>query len=135
MVLTGPFVLNASPTALLERAKKIEECCFELLRKRVHLLIPRSKWFTSDSIFVNDICLFFLDDCSFKSRCVSWHYGRVTAISGIRLTIEYTSGSGTKKLLERSKRQVVRIASEDELNFNTKSHFDSISKPSGFSKC
>jgi hypothetical protein len=53
-----------------------------------------------------------------------WHYGVVVAIDGLRLTIEYTlPPSVTRKLIERSKRDVVRIAGEDELDFNTESHF------------
>ena len=131
--LSGPFVLDAPLSSLLKRSQEIENCCFDLLQKRVHLFIPRSKWFANDSIFTNDICLFFLDDSPMKARNTLWHYGRVIAVNGGRLQIEYSVGSSSKRILERSKRQIVRIASEEELNFNTHEHFDSIVRTSGYS--
>ena len=66
-----------------------------------------------------------MSETSFKPRSMVWHYAKVVKIKGLRLTLEYTSqGSNAKKLIERSKRQVVRIAHENELNFNTKAHYE-----------
>jgi hypothetical protein len=48
---------------------------------------------------------------------------RVIEVKGLRLTLEYCVGASTSfKKIERSKRSVVRIASEEELDFNTKQH-------------
>jgi len=131
--LSGPMVLDSSPSSLLERANEVEKCFFSLLLKQIHLLVPRSKWFQSDKLFPNDICLFFIEE-GFKSRNLTWHYAKVISITGSRIKLEYSlTGIGPKKLIERSKRQLVRVCSEDELNFNTKEHFKEVIKPSGLS--
>ena len=64
--------------------------------------------------------LFFLDT-HMKSMGTTWHYGLVTNVSGLTLTLEYTvPPSNTKKSLMRSKDS--RIAHEAELDFNTEAH-------------
>ena len=84
---------------------------------------------------MNDICLFFLQESNFKTRNLLWHYARVTKVSGSRLTLEYCiSSSSTKRVIERSKRQVVRVATEEELNLTNQKRFENIVKISGVSK-
>ena len=107
---------------------------FKLFVKRAHLFIPKSKWYSSDSIFVNDLCLFFLNDSQMKARLTKWHFGLVTEIKGSQVTLEYClTDSGTRKTLTRCKRQLVRIAGEEELNLNDQAHFDKITKIDGLS--
>ena len=131
--LAGPMILNAAPSSLMERVNEVEECFFNNLLKFTHLLIPRSKWFQSDDLFVNDIVLFFIDEMHIKKRSMTWHYARVRSIDGQRVIVEYSTSSNTKKTLERSKRDLVRIASEDELCFNTCEHHDKVLKSLGMS--
>ena len=112
---------------MFQRSLDAQETFFKLLHKQLFLLIPKSKWYTSDEVFVNDYVLFFFEDSSFKPRSRPWHLGRVVSISGSRLTIEYNLGmSGSTKLIERSKRDCCRIASEEELQYNSNSHMDKI---------
>ena len=56
-----------------------------------YLLIPKSKWFTSDEVNIEDKALFFIDENLIKTRNQVWKYGLVTAISGQRITLEYTT--------------------------------------------
>jgi hypothetical protein len=122
--LTGPLIIDNTPSVVLERIQDVQEAWYKLFLKTLHLFVPRPKWYESDDVFVHDIVLFFIDDSPIKQRSMIWHYGVVVAIDGLRLTIEYTlPPSVTRKLIERSKRDVVRIAGEDELDFNTESHF------------
>ena len=125
--LIGPLLLDVAPSLLLERAQEIEGCFFNLLMKRVHLLIPRSKWYDSDKIFPNDICLFFLTESEMKSRLTTWHYARVISVQGSRLILQYCiNGSSSKSVIQRCKRQVVRICSEEELSKNDYQKLQSI---------
>ena len=62
-----------------------------------------------------------------KTRNQFWKYGIVTEVSGHRLTSEYTTqGSFSKKLIQRSKRDVVYIVDESQLYFNCRTHFEKI---------
>ena len=124
--LSGPMLLNATPSSCLQRSIEVEENFYDLLLKRTHLFIPRSKWNTSDDIFEGDVVLFFFNDSNLKARNTNWHYGRVLSVKGSRLMIEYSGG----KKLERSKRQVVRISAEDEICFNSNAHHDKITNSS-----
>ena len=125
--LSGPMILDSTLSGMLERSSEIEKCFFEQLVKQLHLLIPRSKWFSSDKLFVNDICLFFMNDSVMKSRMVIWHYGTVISIINTRVTLQYKINNVSKSI-QRSKRQIVRIASEHELNTSQKAHFKTITK-------
>ena len=125
--LAGPLVLTSKPSTMFERALDAQETFYKLLHKQMFLLIPRPKWFKSDQLSINDIVLFFLDDSPFKERSRPWHYGRVINLSGNQVTLEYTIGSSTtKKSISRTKRTCCRIASEEELCFNSSKHMDSI---------
>ena len=127
--LTSSIVIDSSPSQMIERNQEIEEHFFRLLLKRVHLFIPKSKWFKTDDIFVNDICLFFIDDPGFKPRSTKWHYGKVIAIKNNRISLSYKlPGSVSMKTIVRSARDVVRVASEGELEFNTRLHHKNISQ-------
>jgi hypothetical protein len=67
-----------------------------------------------------DVVLFFVEP---ELKSARWHYALVKEVKGRRLILEYTNPpSDSKKLIERSKRDVVRVAHEDELDFNTMSH-------------
>ena len=117
------MLLDCTPTQILDRIQHAQVTFYKLLSKQMHLLIPKPKWFTSDKVNVGDIALFFIDENLMKTRNQVWKYGLVTAISGQRITLEYTTqNSFTKKFIERSKRDIVRIASENELDFNSRSH-------------
>jgi hypothetical protein len=121
--ISGPLLLDCTPTQILDRIQDAQITFYKLLSKQMHLLIPKPKWFTSDKLNVGDIALFFIDENLMKTRNQFWKYGLVTAISGQRITLEYTTqNSFTKKSIERSKRDIVRIASENELDFNSRSH-------------
>ena len=97
--LAGPLILDNCLSAMFQRSLDAQETSFKLLHKQLFLLIPKSKWYTSDEVFVNDYVLFFFEDSSFKPRSRPWHLGRVVSISGSRLTIEYNLGmSGSTKL-------------------------------------
>ena len=123
--LVGPFVVDCTPSQIFLRNCEVQKTFLKLLVKQIHLFIPKSKWFTSDQVFLGDLVMFFIGESELKPRSQVWHYGRVVEINGKRLTLEYTLfPSNTKKLIERSKRDVVRIASEDELCFNSKDHKD-----------
>ena len=115
--LAGPIYLDSTPSNVLARINKAQTTFYQLLHKQIHLFIPRSKWFKTSDIHVDDIVLFFLEESQLKQRLVTWHYARVTTIVGTRLTLEYTIyPSSVKKYIERGPRQVVRIASEEELS-------------------
>jgi hypothetical protein len=125
--LVGPMMLDAPPSLILERAKEAQETFFRLASKQLHLLIPKPKWFKSSTIMAGDIVLFFMKENSLKASNQTWKYGSVKSISGQRLTIEYTlQGSFSKKLIERSVRDCVRIANESELDFNTQRHHERV---------
>jgi hypothetical protein len=129
--LSGPLIIDSTPSSVLQRICEVEQSFFALLIKTAHLYIPKSKWFSSDAVFINDIVLFFIEEPKFQ-RSSPWHYARVKGINGKRLTLEYTIGnSKSKKLIERSKRQVIRIANENELDFNSRSHFQDVLKLNG----
>ena len=115
--LAGPIYLDSTPSNILARINKAQTTFYQLLHKQIHLFIPKSKWFKTSDIHVDDIVLFFLEESQLKQRLVTWHYARVTTIVGARLTLEYTIyPSSVKKYIERGPRQVVRIASEEELS-------------------
>ena len=125
--LSGPMILDASPTQIVDRINEAQETFYQLLVKQIHLLVPKPKWFKTSHVSVGDIVLFFIEENLLKSRNQFWKYGIVTSISGSRLTIQYTTqNSFAKKLIERNKRDVVRIASESELDFNSKSHKEKV---------
>ena len=130
--LSGPLILDSSPSAVLDRLKSAQEAWYGLFLKQAHLFVPRSKWFTSDDVAVGDIVLFFLES---QLKSTRWHYALVKEVRGHRLILEYTlSPSDTKKLIERSKRDVVRIACEDELDFNTNAHAERVMDSSSTSR-
>ena len=116
-VLASPMLIDVLPSACLNRTINLQENFYELLLKRSHLFIPKSQWYTTDEIFIDDLVLFFIDESAFKPRNITWHYARVLSISGSRLTLNYSG-----KILERSKRQVVRVCAEEELDFNSSHH-------------
>ena len=125
--LAGPLILDSRLSTSFGRALEAQECFYNMLKDQIVFLIPKSKWYTSDEVFPNDYVLFFLDDSPLKSSTRPWHLGRVLSVSGQRLSIEYCIGI-SKKVLERSKRTCVRIASEEELIFNTVEHKDKVVK-------
>ena len=109
--LTGPLVIDSCMSAMFERALEAQKTFFKLMYKQLFLFVPKSKWYTSDEVFVNDVILFFFDDSNFKPRSRPWHYGRVTKVEGSRLEVEYSLGmSHSKRFVERSKRNCCRIA-------------------------
>ena len=125
--LTGPMHIDLRPSSIYRRAIDAQETFFMLLHKHLYSLVPKSKWFSSDHIQLDDIVVFFFDDSPLKVRSRPWHFGRVIAIDGSRLTLEYTIGmSNVKKCIERSKRDCCRIAAEDELIFNTHDHLNKV---------
>ena len=120
--MVGPLVINATPSLSFERLQEAQEEWYRLFMKQIHLFVPSPKWFHSDYVGVGDVVLFFLDT-HMKSTGTTWHYGLVTNVSGLTLTLECTvPPSNTKKSLMHSKRDVVRIAHEAELDFNTEAH-------------
>jgi len=120
--LASPIYLDSCPSNMLARISEAQISFYSLLHKQIHLFIPKSKWFKTSEIFVNDIVLFFLDQSQLKQRLDTWHYARVKSISGTRITLEYTLyPSTTKKLIERRPREIVRIASEEELRQSSRS--------------
>lgn len=130
--LSGPLILDCSPSAVLDRLKSAQETWYRIFLKQAHLFVPRSKWFTSSDVAVGDIVLFFLES---QLKATKWHYALVKEVKGHRLTLEYTlPPSDTKKLIERSKRDVVRIACEDELDFNTNAHAQRVTNSSATSR-
>ena len=127
--LAGPMHIDFRLSSIHRRAIEAQETFFQLLHKHLYSLVPKSKWFSSDHIDLNDIVIFFFEDSLINHRSRPWHFGRVIAIDGSRLTIEYTVGmSDVKKAIERSKRDCCRISSEDELIFNSRSHMENINK-------
>jgi len=120
--MIGPLVIDATPSLALERLQAAQEEWYRIFTRQLHLFVPSPKWFHSDDVQIGDVVLFFLSE-HMKASGTTWHYGMVTAISGLTLTIEYTvPPSNTKKSLQRSKRDVIRIASESELDFNSEAH-------------
>lgn len=120
--LSGPLIIDSDPSAILDRVSAAQKEWYSIFLKQLHLFIPSPKWFDTDHVAVGDVVLFFIET-QFKSTGTVWHYGLVTQVDGLRLTIEYTvPPSNTKKSLERSKRDVVRIAPESELDFNSSAH-------------
>ena len=120
--MIGPLIIDATPSLSFERLKAAQEEWYSIFMKQIHLFVPSPKWFHSDHVSLGDVVLFFLDT-HMKSTGTVWHYGLVTNVSGLTLTIEYTvPPSNTKKSLARAKRDVVRIAHETELDFNTEAH-------------
>ena len=114
-------------SSIYERAIEAQETFFELLHKHLYALIPKSKWFSTDNIAVNDIVIFFFDESQLKPRNRPWHLGRVISITKGRLIIEYTLGmSNSKKTIERTKRTCCRISAEDELIYNSREHMEKI---------
>ena len=124
----GPFILPGSPSSMLERVQKVQEEFFRIFLKSLHLFIPCPKWFKSDLLEVNDIVVFFTQE-SFKVHSCSWHYAQVTEVHGNRLTLRYFQGQqGSEKTIERQKRDVVRVASMEELNMSSADHFKKLCK-------
>ena len=122
-VLSSPMLIDVLPSVCLIRSINLQENFYDLLLKRSHLFIPKSQWYATDTIFIDDLVLFFLNDLNLKPRNITWHYARVLSISGSRLTLNFSG-----KILERSKRQVVRVCSERELDFNSHPHFERLKK-------
>jgi hypothetical protein len=118
--LCGPLIIEGSPSAMLDRMKAVQETWYTIFLKQAHLFVPRPKWFRSDDVNAGDVVLFFVEP---ELKSARWHYALVKEVKGRRLILEYTNPpSDSKKLIERSKRDVVRVAHEDELDFNTMSH-------------
>ena len=122
--LSGPMLIDIAPSACLQRSIEAQEFFYDLLLQQTHLFIPKSKWFNSSTLLIGDICLFYFQEANLKARNVTWHYGRVISITKSHVTLSYATG----KILERSFRQIVRVCAEEELIFNSKSHYEKISK-------
>ena len=121
--LVGPMILDASPSTMLKRILEVQETFFAISSKQLHLLIPKPKWFKSSKVAVEDIVMFYISENPLNPRNQFWKYGKVVAVSGQRLAIEYTvQNSFTKKQLERSIRDCVRITCESELEYNSNVH-------------
>jgi hypothetical protein len=120
--LVGPLIIDATPSSSLERSFAAQEEWYKLFLRQLHLFVPSPKWFKTDQVATGDIVLFFLET-HMKSTGTTWHFGLVVAVSGLTVTIEYTvPPSNNKKSLQRSRRDVVRLAHESELDFNTELH-------------
>lgn len=111
---------------MLERVQRVQEEFFKIFLKSLHLFIPRPKWFKSDLLEVKDIVIFFIQE-SFKVHSCIWHYAQVTGIQGNRLTLRYFQGKGGERTVERQRRDVVRVASLEELNMTSADQFKKIS--------
>ena len=63
---------------------------------------------------------------------MDWYYGKVISIIRNTVELSYSVGDGipeltpTKRTVKRARRDIVRIASESELNFGTKDHLNEI---------
>jgi hypothetical protein len=99
---------------MLDRMKAGLEILYTIFLKQAHLFVPYPKWFRSDDMNAEDVVLFFVEP-EMKSALRSCQGGDI---------LEYTKKGVLiqKTLIERSKRNVVRIAPEYELDFNTISH-------------
>ena len=128
--MNTPFYLEGTKTQMLEKINSSQSDFYKLFIDQVPSLIGKPKWPKSSEIFVNDIILFFLEESRMGKKYIDWHYWRVLSIKKNAIEIQYTVGNGDvnvlpkPKSLVRSRRDIVRIASESELDFGTKSHYN-----------
>ena len=128
--MNTPFYLEGTKTQMLEKINSSQSDFYKLFIDQVPSLIGKPKWPKSSEILVNDIILFFLEESKMGKKYMDWHYGRVLSIKKNAIEIQYTVGNGDvnvlskPKRLVRSRRDIVRIASESELDFGTKSHYN-----------
>ena len=132
--MNTPFYLEGTKAQMLERVNSIQTDYYKLFVDLIPSLIAKPKWPISSNISINDIVLFFLEESKMGKKYMDWHYGRVLSINKNDIEVQYTVGKAEiqtiskVKTLIRSRRDLVRIASESELDFGTSTHFERISK-------
>ena len=124
--LETSMYLSNCPQSIMERNKLIQEEWYKIFVSRIHHLLPRPKWFKTDSIKVDDIVLFIFEDGLTKKLTI-WKIGKVVNVQKSKIQVQYSISSSTKpKVIIRNPREICKIYSADELGLNTVDHYKRI---------
>ena len=134
------FTTTALPSDILNRNRRITAGFLKLIMDRAHQLIYswRGKWNKSDDRIpvVDDIVLFRFSDNESLREQEQWKLGRVVSTTPTRSRIMYPAKSQRleipkMKFLERSHRDVVILAGEDDPDLNSEEYFQQIISKNG----
>ena len=132
--LEGSFSLKGSTAQdLLEKNKKIQQIWYQTFIDRLHHLIPKpAKWNNTESISVDDICIFIYNENPSMNADI-WKLGRVVEVSVRKVKISFPMKSVPGKLpkmktIERSPRDISIISAADDVNLNSWEYFEKISQ-------
>ena len=129
------FTSKALPTDILNRNRKITAAFLKLIMERAHLLINSGgqKWKKSDDRLPipGDIVLFRFSDNESLHEHEQWRLGRVISTTPTRSKLMYPSKSDRTqipktKFVERSHRDIVIIASENDPDLNSEAYFEQL---------
>ena len=131
--MTSPFYLEGSMTQMMDRVDKCQTDFYKLFIQLIPSLIAKPKWPTTTDLDVGDIVLFFLEESKMGKKYMDWHYGRVVTVQKNTVELQYVVGNGDAssvpqpRLLIRSRRDLVKIAKESELDFGSPKHYNRMS--------
>ena len=126
------------PTAILNRNRKLTAAFLKLIMERAHHLINswRSKWKKSDNRqpISGDVVLFRFSDNEALKEEEQWRLGRVIDSTPTRVKIMYPGKSERlqipkSKFVDRSHRDVVILASENDPDLNSEAYYKQIIAP------
>ena len=127
------FTSAALPTDILNRNRKITAAFLKLIMERAHNLISSWKWKKTDDRqpASGDIVLFRFSDNQALREEEQWRLGRVIDTTPTRVKIMYPGKSDRlqvpkTKFLERSQRDVVILASENDPDLNSEAYYKKI---------
>ena len=127
------FTSSALPTDILNRNRKITAAFLKLIMERAHHLISGWKWKKTDNRqpVSGDIVLFRFSDNQALREEEQWRLGRVIDTTPTRVKIMYPGKSDRlqvpkTKFLERSHRDVVILASENDPDLNSEAYYKKI---------
>ena len=114
------------PSKMLEQNRKVSEAFYGLLMERVHELVLRpDKWSrgSHEDVKENDIVMFLFND---SDSGEDWRLGRVINVEKMAVSIYVKKNEHGRSpvigIVERPKRKVYIVHSEDEIDLNTKAH-------------
>jgi len=123
--------MSSNFTRILERNRTIYQQWYQGFIDNLHFLSLRpNKWLKSGRTpVINDIVCFVFNDSSCSKESVYWKLGRVTGVSGSKVTLKYSlKAKGNEQTVVRSMRDASIVYAVGEFLSNTLDHFNDCAK-------
>jgi hypothetical protein len=128
--LDGFVELDSSPTKMLNNVNKITDSMHQILGDHIHRFIPGRKVFSGQPPNVGDVCLFLVKE-SERSRNSKYKFGRIVEnyVDGRENKVRIKYKNAEEVVFRetcRNSQDVVLINSLNDIEFNTREHYEAM---------